>query len=192
MFVEGLSASINKSGRAVVASVSYTLNECRKALAFTPVDVLLLDISLPDGNGIDFCKEIHVGHPDLKILILTSHNEYSIAKRTMENGASGYILKNALSEEVIEGIEAVMNGETFLCDEIDTLIHKKSEQQIWLTNREQEVLELISEGFTNQKIADALFLSIETVKTYRKNLIQKFDAKNTVALVRKGMENKLV
>jgi DNA-binding NarL/FixJ family response regulator len=192
MLVEGLTASINESDIATVTGVSYTLGECRKALSFTPVNVLLLDISLPDGSGIDFCKEIHAGYPDMKILILTFHNEYSIAKRTLENGASGYILKNALSEEVIEGIEAVMNGKTFLCDEIDTLLNEKNEKQIWLTKREQEILELISEGYSNHEIADKLFLGIETIKTYRKNLNRKFEAKNTVDLVRKGMKNQLV
>jgi DNA-binding NarL/FixJ family response regulator len=192
MLVEGLNASINESGIATVTGVSYTLKECRKALAFTLVDVLLLDISLPDGSGIEFCREMHDKYPDMKILILTFHNEYSIAKRAMDNGASGYILKSALSEEVVDGITAVMNGKTYLCDEIDTLINKKNDQQIWLTKREQEILELISEGNTNKEIADKLFLGVETVKSYRKMLIQKFNAKNTVILVKKGMENKLI
>ncbi|MDH6358627.1 response regulator transcription factor [Parabacteroides sp. PF5-9] len=192
MLVEGLAASINESGIATVVGVSYTLSECRKALQSTSVDVLLLDISLPDGSGVDFCEEVIRRYPEMKVLILTSHNEYSIAKRVMENGASGYILKNALSEEVTAGIEAVMNGEIFLCDEIDILIRKKNEQQIWLTSREQELLRLIVDGHTNQEMAEKLYLSIETIKTYRKNLILKLGAKNSMILVKMAIENKLI
>lgn len=110
----------------------------------------------------------------------------------MENGASGYILKNALAEEVIVGIEAVMEGETFLCDEIDVLMKKKPKQMIWLTTREKELLRLIVDGYTNQEIADKLFLSIETIKTYRKNLILKLGAKNSMLLVKMAIEEKWI
>jgi DNA-binding NarL/FixJ family response regulator len=151
--------------------------------------VLLLDLNLPDGSGIDFCSEIHQKYPQIKILILTTHNEYSVAKQTMDNGASGYILKNALSEEVITGIEAVMEGELFLCDEIEILMKKQVNQQIWLTTREKELLRFIVDGYTNQEIADKMFLSIETIKTYRKNLILKLGAKNSMIMVKMAMEN---
>lgn len=192
MLVEGLTGSINESGIATVIGVSHSLSECRNALAFSTPDILLLDLNLPDGNGIDFLAEVRQKYPDIKILVLTTHNEYSIAKRVMDNGASGYILKNALSEEVVCGIEAVMEGEKFLCDEIDILMRKRSEQPIWLTAREQELLRLIVDGYTNQEIADKVFLSVETIKTYRKNLILKLGAKNSMMLVRMAIENKLI
>ncbi|MDR2920709.1 MAG: response regulator transcription factor [Tannerella sp.] len=192
MLVEGLSNSINESGVAIVSGISYTLTESRKALAFQKTDVLLLDLNLPDGNGIDFCIEVRNKYPDIKILVLTTHDEYSVAKRVMNNGASGYILKNSLSEEVIAGIEAVMKGDTFLCEEIDILMKKEAERAIWLTTREQELLRLIVDGCTNQEIADILFLGVETIKTYRKNLIQKLGARNSMALVRMAIEKKLI
>ena len=194
MLVEGLASSINESGVAIVTGISYTLSECRKALASSSdkVDVLLLDIDLPDGNGIDFCTEVIGKYPDIKVLILTFHNEWSIAKRVVDNGASGYILKNVLSDEVIEGIETVMDGEKFLCDEINMLLTKTNNQQIWLTSRERELLKLIMDGCTNKEMADKLFLSVETIKTYRKSLILKFGAKNSVVLVKKAIEDKLV
>lgn len=192
MFVEGLTASINESGIAVVTGASYSLEECRKQLSPQTTDVLLLDISLPDGNGVDFCKEIHQEYPDIKILVLTSHNEYSIAKRVMANGASGYILKNSLSEEVITGINAVANGENFLCDEVDILLKKHTDQPVWLSSREQELLKLIVDGYSNQEMSEKLFLGVETIKTYRKNLIQKLGAKNSMILVKMAIEKKLV
>ncbi len=192
MLVEGLCVSINGSGIATVTGISHTLADCRHALAFTTPDVLLLDLNLPDGSGIDFCTEIKQKYPAVKVLVLTTHDEYSVAKRVMDNGASGYILKNSLSEEVIAGIEAVMDGEMFLCDEIDILMRKRTEQPVWLTAREQELLRLIVDGYTNQEIADKIFLSVETIKTYRKNLILKLGAKNSMMLVKIAIEKKLI
>ncbi len=192
MLVEGLSISINGSGIATVTGTSNTLAECRDALASQAPDVLLLDLNLPDGSGIDFCVEVRQKYPEVKILILTTRDEYSIAKRVMDNGASGYILKNALSEEVVNGIEAVMKGKIFLSDEIDLLMRKQTEPSIWLTAREQELLRLIVDGYTNQEIADKVFLSVETIKTYRKNLILKLGAKNSMMLVKMAIEKKLI
>ena len=192
MLVEGLTLSINESTIAKVTGASSSLAQCRTALDAELPDVLLLDINLPDGSGVDFCTEIKQKYPGLKILILTTHNEYSITRRVMNNGASGYILKNALSEEVITGIETVMNGKIFLCDEIDVLMKKRNENPIWLTVREQELLRLIIDGYTNQEIAGKMFLSIETIKTYRKNLLLKLGAKNSMVLVKMALEQKLV
>jgi len=192
ILVEGLKILISESENISVTGVSYTLEECRKALALQTPDVLLLDLNLPDGSGVDFCSEVRKNYPSIKILILTTHNEYSVAKRVMDNGASGYILKNALSEEVISGIETVAEGETFLCDEIDILMKKRVDEQIWFTAREKELLQLIAEGYTNKEMADKLFLSEDTIKTYRKNLILKVGAKNSMILVKMALENKWI
>ena len=192
ILVEGLRLLISEAKNITITGVSYTLETCRKALSQQTPNVLLLDLSLPDGSGIDFCSEIHKKYPEIKILILTTHDEYSVAKQVLKNGASGYILKNALSEEVINGIETVAGGKVFLCDEIDILMKKQPKQQIWLTVREKELLKLIADGYTNQEMADKLFLGIETIKTYRKNLILKLGAKNSILLVKMAMENKWV
>jgi DNA-binding NarL/FixJ family response regulator len=192
MLIEGLILSINESNVAKVTGTSSSLAQCRTALDTEITDVLLLDINLPDGSGVDFCSEVKQKYPDLKVLILTTHNEYSIAKRVMHNGASGYILKNALSEEVITGIETVMSGQIFLCDEIDVLIKKRNENPIWLTVREQDLLRLIIDGYTNQEIADKMYLSVETIKTYRKNLLLKLGARNSMVMVKMAFEQKLV
>ncbi|MDR0430804.1 MAG: response regulator transcription factor [Tannerellaceae bacterium] len=192
MFVQGLKATINESKVAKVAGESYLLADCRRLIITQKPDVLLLDLSLPDGNGIDFCKEVKTKYPAMKVLILTSHDEYSVVRKAMDNGASGYILKNTLAEEVIEGIVAVVNGETFLCEDIGNLVNKPSEEHIWLTSREQQLLRLIVDGYTNQEIADKVFLSVETIKTYRRNLIFKLGAKNSMILVKIALEKKLV
>ncbi|MCL1936793.1 MAG: response regulator transcription factor [Candidatus Azobacteroides sp.] len=193
MLLEGLCRLINESGRAGVNQMYYTLQACRKGLCLNLPDVLLLDVHLPDGNGVDFCAEVKALYPELKILMLTSLSESSIVKRSLHNGAKGYILKNATSEEVIAGITAVHQGERFLCKEVDLLMKgKKQNEIVWLTAREKEVLRLIADGLSNPEIADCLFLSQETVKGYRRDLLLKFGAKNSVALVKAAMEQKLV
>lgn len=192
MLVEGMKRLIEESGRAVVNGVAFSAGECRKMLQFEQPDVMLLDVNLPDTPGTELCAELHHNYPDLKILALTSYGEISVVKRMLDNGASGYILKNAMCEEVIEGIITVCNGETFLCHEVDLLMKKQTDTSVWLTPREEAVLKLIVEGYTNPEIADKICLSPETIKGYRKNLLFKLGARNTASLVKMALENKLV
>lgn len=192
MLVEGLCMLINESGTAKVTAVSHDAAHCYRILTTDTPDVLLLDINLPDANGVDLCAELKSKYPDLKILALTSYGEYTVVRRMIENGALGYVLKNAMSEEVIAGIEAVASGELFLCHEVDVLMKKQENTAIWLTLRERELLKLIVEGYTNPEIAEKIFLSPETIKGYRKNLLFKLGVKNTATLVKLAIEEKLV
>jgi DNA-binding NarL/FixJ family response regulator len=192
MLVEGLCMLINESGTAKVTAVSHDAAHCHRILTTDTPDVLLLDINLPDANGVDLCAELKSKYPDLKILALTSYGEYTVVRRMIENGALGYVLKNAMREEVIAGIEAVASGELFLCHEVDVLMKKQENTAIWLTLRERELLKLIVEGYTNPEIAEKIFLSPETIKGYRKNLLFKLGVKNTATLVKLAIEEKLV
>lgn len=192
ILTEGLQGLINESGLATVVGIAHSAAECRDSLGFWKPEVLLLDVGLPDISGLDFCKELKAQYPDLKVLALTTHNEYSVVRQMLDNGASGYLIKNAMPDEVIAGIEAVAAGEIFLCHEIDILMKRPSEKNIWLSERERELLKLISEGLTNGEIADKIFLSPETIKGYRKNLLLKLGAKNTAVLVKMAFEQKLI
>lgn len=193
MVVESLGKLINESDIARVTAAYYNLEACRHGLSAAVPDILLLDIGLPDGDGVDFCAEIMKAYPQLKIIMLTSYKEFSIAKRALHNGALGYILKNAMSEEMFAGIDAVSRGEQFLCEEIDLLFSdKRHEEVVWLSNREKEILQYIADGNTTKEIADKIFRDIETVRTYRKNLLIKLNAKNVALLIKKGYEMKLI
>ena len=110
----------------------------------------------------------------------------------LDNGASGYLLKSSMPEEIVMGVESVMHGEQFLCHEIDILMKKESDSHVFLTRRETEILRLIVEGNTNTEIAEKLFLGEETIKSYRKNLLFKLDARNTAVLVKIALEQKLI
>lgn len=192
MLAEGLSSMLADSGIAEVVGVAHSAMECRQSIPFWRPELVMLDVGLPDMSGVDYCKELKEQFPEIKILALSTHNEYAIVRQMMENGASGYLIKNAMSKEVLEGIKTVSAGQTFLCHEIDLLLKRPTSQTVWLTTRERELLRLITEGYTNNEIADKICLSPETIKGYRKNLLLKLGAKNTALLVKIALEQKLV
>jgi len=147
-------------------------------------DVILMDINLPDINGIDLCKEVKTKYPSVFIIGLSTFNQQSFIQKMMDNGASGYVLKNATQEELTSAIETVMKGKTYLSEEASHTLRKDNAASIVLTRREKEVLELIADGMTNAEIAQKLFISVTTVDTHRKNLLAKFETKNTAALIK--------
>jgi len=186
---EGFERLINESGEAQVVGKAHSAADCMNLLEkHQNADVLLLDISLPDGNGIDLCKNIKALYPELKIVMLTSYSEMSTIMRSLENGASGYIIKNAMIEEIIKGIRTVAAGGQFLCDEVDILMQKQENHPVRLTRREEELLRLIVGGHSNTEIADKMFLGYHTIKGYRKNIMLKLNAHNTAQLIKIAKE----
>ncbi len=192
LLIEGFKNLINNSGIATTISTTTTGADCIKMMETELPDVLLIDINLPDISGIDLCKTIHEHWPLVKIIALTSFSEYSCIHKMLENGARGYLLKNSLPEEIIDGIERVSMGEIFLCRQIEVFVKKQCDKQIFLTPRETDMLRLIVDGFTNHEIADKLFLGVETINSYRKNLLFKLNARNTAVLVKIALEQKLI
>lgn len=159
------------------------------------IDVLLLDIVLKDGNGLDFCKIIKKQSPSTLIIAISNQAERSIILRFLENGGSGYILKNADAKEIIQCIQDAINGKLALCKDVQEIIVKPSVINYEIpriTKRELQILKAVSEGQTSAEIADKLFISVITVETHRRNLMQKFQAKNMIELVKIATENKLI
>jgi DNA-binding NarL/FixJ family response regulator len=130
------------------------------------------------------CTEVRDKYPSVFIIGLSTFNQQSFIQKMMDNGASGYVLKNASQKELMEAITTVAKGKSFLSDEASQALRKDESFHIVLTRREKEVLELIAEGMTNAEIAKQLFIGVTTVDTHRKNLLAKFEAKNTASLVR--------
>lgn len=155
-------------------------------------DALLLDIALPDGNGIDLCKRIKNRYPHIKIVALTNHDETVYVKKMMKSGADGYLLKGTDRATLIEALAKVLNDEQFIDPTIqknilqETISGRKSHTRLKLTKRESEILALIAGEYSNQEIADKLFLSIRTVESHRLSLSQKLDVKNTAGLVKEA------
>ncbi len=155
-------------------------------------DVILMDINLPNQSGVDLCLEVKSIFPNVKIIGLSTFNQLSFIEKMIENGASGYLLKNATKEEIIDAIHLVNKGGKYFSEEVEDLLEQKTQNYPAITRREKEVLELIALGMTNSEIAEKLFVSASTVDTHRKNLIVKLEAKNTADLVRLASKYELI
>jgi DNA-binding NarL/FixJ family response regulator len=170
-----------------------TGKECLEILRSYDPELILLDINLPDINGIDLCKTILEKNKRIKILAISSFNQRSWVTRMMDNGAKGYVLKNATDDEIKTAIEEVLEGKEHYSPEIAEMIVKKPHQEeTFLTRREIEILRLIADGDTNVVIADKLCVSPLTVDSHRKNLIMKLDAKNTASLIKIALTKGLI
>ena len=187
--LEGLPDLLEKSGVIKVTKISHTPDECRNAIAFETPDLLMLDICLTKNDyiGISLCAEMHGKYPQMKIVAYTGHDEYSVVRRMMDAGASGYILKELSTREIIRGIEMVMAGEIFLCERINALMNKRV-GRISVTEVELETLRLLAAGFDSKTIAKERGRSIDTVESTRKRLLLKFGAKNVAELIAKAKD----
>jgi DNA-binding NarL/FixJ family response regulator len=164
--------------------------------AMDEIDVLLLDVFLADANGIDLCKNIKQKHPKVVVLGMSSQSERSLVMQFIQNGASGYLLKNASLEEFYDCIEKAMNGEIVFSNEVKQVISKLEVSDFKktpsLTRREKEILQLLAKGKNTQEIAESLFLSFLTVQTHRRNILSKLEAKNVAELVTIAIKNRLL
>lgn len=192
MVCEGLSEMINQSGKAHVSRTFNTLETCRQALQERRPDVLLLDLSMPDGDGVAFCQQIVSDYPNVHVVAVTIHDEYSMIQRMMECGAHGYVLKSSPVEGLIEVIVSVWQKQQYVSPQVEAILNEGKSRNVVLTDVETHILRLICDGLTNPEIATQLHLSIETINWYRKRLLAKFGMKNTVSLVRLAVEQKLV
>ena len=194
MILEGLKSLLEKDTKFHV----FSFTKGAAVIDFiqeNKIDVVLLDIVLSDGNGLDFCKIIKQKAPQSIVIALSNQAERSIIFRFLENGGNGYILKNADSQEIIEGIEKALNGDLALSKEVQEIMLRTSVTDFELprlTKREKQILQAIAKGNTSAEIAEQLFISVITVETHRRNLLQKFKAKNMMELVKIATENQLI
>lgn len=192
MVIEGIRSLLQHEKSVELIGHAMTAESCIAFLKFHQPDVILMDISLPDKNGIELCREVKEKYPGIFILGLSTFNQQSFVQKMIDNGASGYVLKNASGKELLEAIRTVSKGKIFMSFEVEQILKTKPDSEIVITRREMEVLSLISEGMTNNEIAQKLFVSITTVDTHRKNLLEKFSAKNTAELVKLAFQHKFL
>lgn len=193
MVIEGIRSLLQQEKSIEWIGHATNAGSCLAFLKQQIPDVILMDINLPDQSGIDLCKEVKQLYPSVFVVGLSTFNQQSFIAKMMENGASGYVLKNATREELLEAIEATANGKIYLSDEASQTLRKSHAAELpVLTRREKEVLILIAEGLTNNEVAEKLFISTATVDTHRKNLLAKFDARNTASLVKMAMQLQLI
>jgi DNA-binding NarL/FixJ family response regulator len=194
----GLKKILDDFANIDVVAVYTTGNEMLKEVGAALPDVMLLDMNLPDLEGPDLARQLLKKFPAIKIIVLTSSDVTVQVKKMLQIGCQGYLLKDSDDKTIVQAIETVYGGGQFLSPVIqqqlvnDMFRTKNQKQNTLLTRREKEVLQLITQEFTNQEIADKLFISLHTVDNHRSSLLQKLDAKNTAGLVKKAIENGLV
>ena len=187
MVLEGLRLLLQPLPHIQITGTCTSAAEALAAVAAAVPDVVLLDLNLPDQPGSAVCRQLTSTYPTLKVLVLTTLNEKSMVQRLMQDGAAGYVLKNATPEELAEAIGRVHAGRKYFSDEVQELLLQPTPPVPAvpaLTRREREILPLIAQGLTSQAIADRLFLSALTVETHRRNILAKFGVNNTAALIR--------
>lgn len=163
-------------------------------------DILILDITLPDRNGLDVLKEVKSLRPDLPVLILSIHPEEEFAVRALKLKASGYVAKGSVPEELVLATKMILKGHKYISPsltekiasylELDNDIEKSLHER--LSKREKEVLIMIASGKRITDIAEIMYLSVKTVSTYRKRILEKLNLKTTAGLIRYAIENCLV
>jgi DNA-binding NarL/FixJ family response regulator len=196
--IEGIKTMLKSNKEIEVVQSFENLKDTFEKLIPT-IEILLLDINLPDGNGITACKTLLEQFPNLKIIALTNFEDSLFIKQIIKNGAMGYLLKNTTKTELSEAIKEVLNGNRYLPKKISDILLNDSiglDNSTYfipkLTSREKEILNLIIKEFTTEEIASQLFISTKTVESHRSNLIQKLGVKNTAGLVRVAFEKGLV
>lgn len=163
----------------------------------TKPDIVIMDIAMPGMCGIEATRLIHEKFPEVRVLILSQHDDWQYVKPLLEAGAAGYLTKRALGKDLITALQTVARGETFLQPSIATTVtkqmrgnSKKEDRRVeHLTDREQEILKLIASGKTNPQIAIVLSLSVKTVDWHRTNLMSKLDIHGVADLVRFAIQN---
>ncbi|GAB2787341.1 DNA-binding NarL/FixJ family response regulator [Hymenobacter luteus] len=193
---DGIRALLVGEADLQIAAEASNGRQLLELLAEIPVDVVLLDINLPEMDGHEAIRQLQRHYPGIRVLVLSmlSHEEY--VTRVLEAGALGYALKNVSRDEILFAIRSVAAGRRFLCTELGVyLLHRLSKlgdkqapgeekKPPVLSRRETEVLKLIGEGFTTGEIAEKLFTSKRTIETHRQNIIEKTQVRNTAALIR--------
>ena len=193
----GLKDTLSAETDIVVVGEAARSEEVLAALSASPCDVVLLDISLPGRGGLDVLKDIRRGFPDVRVLVVSTHDESHYAVRAMRAGAAGYLTKTSPPEELVRAVRQLMRTGRYINEEVGAALAQFAQDDRpgppheRLSDREHEVLRLLTAGKTVSDIANELSLSVKTVSTYRSRLVEKLGVRTTSELVRYGLEHKL-
>ncbi|WP_294966187.1 response regulator transcription factor [uncultured Flavobacterium sp.] len=199
MFLQGIISLLEQEPNITVVDKALNGAEALEIVKKGVVDFIILDISMPEMDGIQLSKILKKQYPNIKILIVSTHSNVMIVSRLIRIGVNGYLLKNAEKEELLKAINTIASGENYFAEEVEEkhfINNSKIEKQISnlteLSSREKEILVLIAQEYNTAEIAEKTFISLNTVNTHRRNLLSKLNAKNTAGLVKYAVENGLL
>ncbi|WP_025665344.1 response regulator transcription factor [Aquimarina megaterium] len=196
MFIDGIKSLLRKEEYLQIVSEYLCAEDALEQLEKDTVDIVITDISMPGMSGIELIKTIKSTYSNLKVLVLSMHNDKEVVSEIMMSEADGYILKNTGKQELIEALTRITDNGTYYSKEVlSVMVNKvKKERKIEaetneLTDREVKVLELICQEYSSQEIADKLFIGRRTVDTHRQNILRKTKVKTIVGLIKYGIRN---
>lgn len=190
--LQGLRRLIAGEGDLEVCAEAGTVREARQAIREYAPDVVVIDISLKEGDGIELVKEVRAHHPSLPMLVLSMHDESVYAKRLLAVGANGYIMKQAATGQFLTALRRVLEGGVYVSESVSARMMRKpatggnaaSAGSIErLSNRELQVLQMIGRGLSTRQVAEALNLSVKTVESHRLSIKRKLDLATNAQLV---------
>lgn len=199
VIIDGLIALLATEKDLQVVGRANNGNQLLEIIKNKPVDLIILDIDMPEMNGVEAAKKLKEKYPDVKILVLTMFNTPDFIANLLRHGVDGYILKNSRKRELLKAIRSVRSGRSFYAPEVTEIMMNSFRQEknnnkdtVQLTPREKEIIRLISEEYTSREIGEKLFISFHTVERHRKNIIAKLGVKNVAGLVKYAIMNGLV
>ncbi len=200
LILEGITLMLSGESDMHIIGRASDGEQLLKLLKEQQPDLILIDINMPGESGISITQKVKQSYPQIRVIGLSMHREFSLIKAMALAGADGYLLKDCEKEEIIRAIRRVVQGQTYFPEEIQEELKKEKLRTNSppghffpsLSRREKEVLRLIVEEYTTAEIAEKLFISFNTVESHRKNILIKLGARNTAGLVRICMEHNLL
>ena len=192
MVAQGIQSVLEEHKELEVVGVVHNGRSVIDQLNTLRPDVILMDLNMPDVNGLSATEMVLEQRPETRVLILTMHDNPEYISSALSHGAKGYILKDVPTEEIKQAIDAVMRGEQYLCTGAEVAIQPKpaaTDNRESLTEREQTILLQLAQGLSNKEVAIALDISVRTVETHRKNIKRKLGISSTAGLTRYAMEH---
>lgn len=195
ILLDGVKNLLANSPNFEVKDTATTGKEALQLLKSNEYDIMVTDYELPEITGLELIRAAKTVLPDMKIIVLSMHDDPSVVRELLRAGIHGYILKKDTHKTLTDALHKVVAGKRFLSDEISDLIIQMAdepEQTGVLTPREVEILKLVAKEFSSRQIAEILFISERTVETHRKNILKKTGATNLVGLIKYAYANNLI
>ncbi len=196
IFLDGIESLLERWANVDVIGKAYNGSSALELVKAYKPDLVLMDINMPHMDGIEATKRIRKASPDTRVIVLSMYGHREFVLELLDSGVGGYLLKTTSKEELMEAIRTVTDGKQYIAQELRALAaqpDRKADREGELkygplTSREVQVVKLILQERTTQEIADALFLSVPTIETHRRNIFHKLDCRNIAGLVKYAME----